>query len=778
MRELYRAIVIKNKCKPIDLINLLPHEDGWLTPNDIISTVQEIILNKPNDDFIIFPLSEIIRFYSDNTLISTLMTLCESESGLNKHQRIYIPLIGMQERFSDFKHHFNREWASMWQLNENAHKKTRVKIYDYNSCNLDEIPSAKTTDVLHINTTKKWLNLWREERNELLYNTPIICCSKSISTLFYYSKPDSFFEFDEVSNIKQVIETQYNINLPIPYLNEEKLLWEQLRNKLSDLAPTNVSSNFEKLVSHIFNVHSLSAESFLTMWIRHRAPLHKWLLLHYYTISKEKTTDSYLVNVLNNMSQPYTDEKLEDLLWILIYKNEKITIPLMTERLNLLKEYYALQNTTVTSALELEIESQLRPLLDKCKTTKEKLLLLTGISNIEKKLIVIFSSDAIKSNELSRLELTKIYKLKYPTLYNYLTHIELDNIDENIKWINDYFEEYRWSKIINTKTDNLNKILNKVNKDNSSFYNWYYEISSPHKLLKDFSSKSDVDSILWIDALGLEWINLLYSIISNKNYMNKIMLGRANIPTTTECNRYEVEKNKHILSLDKYIHSINSYTYPDSFVEELTFVEKLFTDTLCVDTATLIVSDHGFSAFVREIHGANNKILDKYSPDHEGRCVWVDEELSQDSDYIIIDNPNDRMHKEQWVAVPLRHDSLGNLPKREVHGGATPEEVLVPIIYISPELKERDYHINPLYFEIEQGKPIINTLIITPTPRNPVLTNGTNEWNLHYDISNKMWTVKLSGLGTGTHKLYLNIDEKKYEITVKVLGGMKVRDLI
>jgi hypothetical protein len=49
----------------------------------------------------------------------------------------------------------------------------------------------------------------------------------------------------------------------------------------------------------------------------------------------------------------------------------------------------------------------------------------------------------------------------------------------------------------------------------------------------------------------------------------------------------------------------------------------------------------------------------------------------KDSDYIRYKNGEDNFK------VALTHASLNNKPSREVHGGCTPEEILVPFILIS-----------------------------------------------------------------------------------------------
>jgi uncharacterized protein YuzE len=63
---------------------------------------------------------------------------------------------------------------------------------------------------------------------------------------------------------------------------------------------------------------------------------------------------------------------------------------------------------------------------------------------------------------------------------------------------------------------------------------------------------------------------------------------------------------------------------------------------------------------------------------HEGRYIELDNsETIEDSDYIRHKNGADNFK------VALTHASLNTKPLREVHGGCTPEEILVPFLVIS-----------------------------------------------------------------------------------------------
>lgn len=109
---------------------------------------------------------------------------------------------------------------------------------------------------------------------------------------------------------------------------------------------------------------------------------------------------------------------------------------------------------------------------------------------------------------------------------------------------------------------------------------------------------------------------------------------------------------------------------------------------------------------------------------HEGRYVPLADDCMTVSDIDFVVHENERDHKKYKVA--LRHQSLGTKPTHEVHGGATPEEVLVPFIVISNDdaSKPLKYSVAP----VEAKVPISDKKIvfkIIPEPQSAkVIFNG------------------------------------------------------
>jgi len=254
--------------------------------------------------------------------------------------------------------------------------------------------------------------------------------------------------------------------------------------------------------------------------------------------------------------------------------------------------------------------------------------------------------------------------------------------------------------------------LNEKNKDNDSFAQWYWKF----KLHKDILVQIEKDKytkIVWIDGLGVEFVSLIKNIVNGyENYfVENIFIGRVELPSITKLNKFEC--NERINDLDEYIHKQNPYKHPKCIVEEIDIVTNIISKILGGYDKIIIVSDHGFTPFVIKKYGNTKKYKD-FETEHEGRYVWI-EKLDEKIRENIKDNDDFIRNPNGNALVALKYTSLGNVPRREVHGGATPEEVLVPIIVISKDKDKINYKIS--YKKTILSKSPILYLEITPHPR-------------------------------------------------------------
>ena len=134
--------------------------------------------------------------------------------------------------------------------------------------------------------------------------------------------------------------------------------------------------------------------------------------------------------------------------------------------------------------------------------------------------------------------------------------------------------------------------------------------------------------------------------------------------------------------------------------------------------------------------------------------------------------------KNKKVIIALTHVSLNNTPAREVHGGATPEEILVPYIQINSIKEELKYTINPTEFDITTYDPIIK-LLINPLPKQipNAFINGKNI-KISFNQNTEEYIIDLTGHKSGKYNLLILIGDEKYEIKTSIKGGFKEVDLL
>ena len=139
-----------------------------------------------------------------------------------------------------------------------------------------------------------------------------------------------------------------------------------------------------------------------------------------------------------------------------------------------------------------------------------------------------------------------------------------------------------------------------------------------------------------------------------------------------------------------------------------------------------------------------------------------------ETDYIVHTNEKDG----QRYKVALTHSSLGSLPSHEVHGGCTPEEVLVPFIVITnnDEAKPIPYSITPLSdsIAVSDGKL---SFTINPEPKSAEIIVDGVKHKLEYN--NLKWSYFASGLSEGKHAVSVipyKGEAKHFEINFYGMG--------
>ena len=274
-----------------------------------------------------------------------------------------------------------------------------------------------------------------------------------------------------------------------------------------------------------------------------------------------------------------------------------------------------------------------------------------------------------------------------------------------------------------------------------------------------------IDKIYWVDGLGAEFIPFIHYLLENSQSSYETVLSqiaRTTIPSNTHLNSFDVDD--HLIfklnALDELAHE-GCYQKYTTLIAELetvkTVIHKILDDNKVGKHTIAIVSDHGLSSMSRK---CNSLKIDSKTK-HEGRYVPLADDCTMVSDTDFVVHENERDHKKYKVA--LRHQSLGTKPTREVHGGATPEEVLVPFIVISNDdaSKSLKYTIVPVEAKVPISDRKVAFKIIPEPLSSKAIFNGQE--------------IALIRHGMQWEGIIPNATEGKHHITVIPFRGKPVQ---
>ena len=243
-------------------------------------------------------------------------------------------------------------------------------------------------------------------------------------------------------------------------------------------------------------------------------------------------------------------------------------------------------------------------------------------------------------------------------------------------------------------------------------------------------------------------------------------ITRSLLPSSTRHNRFEGENVKKYGELDAIGHDSHGYKHFDTLMEELKVIKSIIQDILASckkkKCTVAIVSDHGLSCLSRKV--PSKKYEGKF--EHEGRYIKTSDDAQTDSDYLVHENEEDG----QKYKVALTHSSLSKVPTHQVHGGCTPEEVLVPFILLSNKdlANNVKYQIKYVGDDIMLSNPIVNVTII-PQPSSVTLACEGKVYNM--DRVGTGWTILLQNITEGTHFIDIKpAGAESTEIKIKVVG--------
>jgi hypothetical protein len=631
----------------VDLEKLRENDtDTWITRDELLGA---IIPKRPMSCFMmVSPVSEIIRFYEREKFQSFL-----NEASLLENRnvtRIYIPFIGLRNRIEDFLTHYGRikESAPVWAVGGSINTVQVFLLPSDTDTTRFELPERFE----RLNSFYEWLCFWKNRAPP----NRVFFASDVLNAFCKNAQPDNIFQITKIANVGDFFEKVLNIHFPFEHVAEESVYWQRLllENDWS------TSRQFLQFAETRFNVRHLSASEIITNWIDVRTDdFGRWLLKKVALTTFASGT--YLAIVFSENLDLHSGNALLGRVACAIVGME-LTVDALQERRKTLELF------PVNLPLSQPDENALADFIDKTAETNfdAALQLCTGRFCFECERFIMWFKDGKLTPE--RL------KALYPAMADYLSEMECDEAPRPKTTA--YFNAYKIAKLRDEYTPEIKALIEEYNASAETFWKWHSEFKSAHDLLAEAdASANPIEKVFWLDGVGAEWLPLMLDRIKDSRFAaERVSLAAAKIPSTTENNRFSEGKIIKKDTLDKFAHE-SPYRYPWSICRELQIVRELMNEILS-QTAwqkIAIVSDHGLSALSRLVDGRNYTRNDG----HEGREEVVDAEGASDCYYIF------KKANGQHYRVALKHASLGAKPVREVHGGCTPEEVLVPFIVIA-----------------------------------------------------------------------------------------------
>lgn len=740
--------------QPFNLEELIEdNHERWITTDELCRTIKGLKTTS-----LVTPFSELVRFYSDSDFRGFFNEIMINTEDIDHpEKRIYVPLIGLQNRFSGFLGSFARieESAPIWAYLTEEHKTKVFLTTIKNQSNA----FAGHYNIKSLDTLYDWLRFWKTHAPQ----EQIICSSGPINRKEKFSDPDNIFTFEHIKNSYEYIESFLGVDVPLTYEVYEEEFWSKL---LSDIIKTGPAAfNFSSFVSGRFGFSNVSPRDLFQQWIESETtPYDRWLLKNYFLSSTLAEKYSYLKICFDEITEyEISCELPSKVAERIFYFSEPTTQnKFSAERQLLMKRSAILFNQFTDESTKTYIKNCLVE-LDQ-NNTQLALALTTGVFDFEKVLITAWYA----KRENTGLSLEKATE-KYPDLGQYLSNIKPTEKHKD-NWYLDYLSAYREAKLSDEITESITTFISEKNHNGDSFYDWYYSFKETHDLLHKHQNSSDLrpDKVYWIDALGAEFLPFLLSFFEYNSYGYRVVyseITRCTIPSATAQNRFDnVIKFE---DLDKIAHDGTGYKKNATLVKELAAITskmwEIITSNSHSEHTIAIVSDHGFSCLSRL---ADSKKYDA-KVEHDGRYIKVtgDNKLYHDADYVVHINENDG----ERYKVALTHSSLGRKPIHEVHGGCTPEEVLVPYIIITNKKQNLTfYRYELLTKEIEISNPVI-TVNVMPQPPKVKLTIDDQEYNMTRN-GNK-WSARIEGLEEGDYDAEFIIPGgTSYKTTIKVNG--------
>ena len=679
---------------------IMKKDDGWMTKSRFIQIIKKHT-SQTKDTYVV-GFSELIRFFSRKEIESTVLSLfdIENQNIMDEQaskRRIYFICFSMIDNvYSVLQNSFPRKELIDPFINSDYETSGLYREVCFVSNEYaDSIKKNRIT------SSVEWIGLWRH--SEVLdFSSPIWCCSENLYEWHKKASPDNAFQIDVVRDTKDYLRKAYHIDFAFPYIQSEDEYWD----KLKEICYQNNNKSVHEIIKLELKVDINSSAALAAKLLTTEDVYTRWLIKNYVCTYM---ADSFFARILKSLKSS-SRKGLLNAIWKEGYWITEDT--LLTERLSILKELnkYAdsftperniqeaifegvsktltiddlsyddlidMKLTGICEKTERDI-SDVRDLLRTYYMTVFKPA-FTGLSTVEKEFVInLYSNEVISKAEI---------KVVYPQLYTYLFGTSESLIKGKEEW-KLYLQAYRESKVAGKDNSYLKQYYETGCANSSNLYSMYYELPRQEASITQYQEESD---IYILDGVGAEYLPLLVEMIRAKGYeIESCDYAACHLPSITDVNKAylsELPYKEWILDFDREVIHGEYYRTALNLRKSFDILENIIGDIVSESEGKRIVitSDHGATA--RAKWTDTKKKYSFENADHEGRCCEIinKSEYSDTEDYIVYE---DETRPGKPYIISLNETSLYNRPRYEDHGGATAEEMLVPVIIAVPSGRE------------------------------------------------------------------------------------------
>lgn len=287
----------------------------------------------------------------------------------------------------------------------------------------------------------------------------------------------------------------------------------------------------------------------------------------------------------------------------------------------------------------------------------------------------------------------------YPALWNYWRGFAF-SCGEPSEVLAKYFQDYKRQKLLGRIEPGFMEVVRDFSEDRPQF-----ALPTRESVLEDMAA--DGAALCWVDALGCEFLGFIQSSAERLGLKLKVTPVRVKLPSITSVNRsfydeWQGEKMPPVSRLDKIKHGdFEKYDEPstDAATElphELIVVEESI-NAIAIrlrkkpGSKVVLTSDHGATRLAVISNSETVWELPEKGK-HGGRCCRKSE-FDGLLPPCVTDSDDEKWH----VLAGYDRFKGGRKGDVEVHGGATLEEMVVPVI----EFELLDKHVQVRLVEEE-----------------------------------------------------------------------------